>query len=58
LAIALELPGQIDNPTNEKVRDTITDMGYNLNPMKGVRGTYYTKNRYKDLTDLAKELLV
>jgi hypothetical protein len=32
-------------------------MGYDLNPMKGVIGTYYTKDRYKDLVGLAKELL-
>lgn len=55
--MALELPGKIENPTNEKIKTIITDMGYDLNPMKGVCGTFYTEHRYEDLISLAENLL-
>ena len=57
LAVALEVPSKISEPTNESVRDMIIEMGYDINPMKGVLGSYYTDNRYRDLVLLAKETL-
>jgi len=57
LAAALELPGKIKNPTNEKIKQAILDLGYDLNPMKGIAGEFYTEHRYEDLIALAKELL-
>jgi hypothetical protein len=57
LAVALEVPSKIGKPTNEGVRNMIVEMGYDINPMKGVLGKYYTENRYQDLVDLAREIL-
>ena len=57
LAVALEVPSKISEPTNESVRDMIIEMGYDINPMKGVLGSYYTNNRYSDLVALAQEVL-
>jgi hypothetical protein len=53
----LEVPKHLDNPTNERVRDRIIDMGYDLNPMKGVKGEFYTTDRFGDLASLAKEII-
>ena len=47
----------LDNPTNKKVKDKITELGYDINPMKGIRGKYYTKNRILDLKALAVEII-
>jgi hypothetical protein len=40
------------------VKQAILDMGYDLNPMKGIQGDFYTDHRYRDLICLAEELLL
>jgi len=46
------------NPTNEKVRDAIVSLGYDLNSMKGVKGTFYTTDRLRDLKAAVAEILI
>lgn len=55
--MAIGVPDIIENPTNETVRDMILEMGYDLNPMKGIEGKYYTTNRLEDLKNLVMEIL-
>jgi hypothetical protein len=55
--VAVGVPGLIENPTNEKVTQFIKDMGYSINPMKGVQGNFYRKNRCQDLKNLCREIL-
>lgn len=47
----------IKSPSNEDVRDKILELGYDLNPMKGVDGNFYTDRRIRDLKQLACQII-
>jgi hypothetical protein len=56
LAIALDLD-KMENPSHEKVFNTLTEMGYKVYNTRGIVGDYYTNNRLEDLLEAAKEVL-
>lgn len=58
LAIAVGLDKTMENPTHEKVFDTLTDMGYSVYNTRGIPGEFYTTDRYNDLLIAAKEVLI
>lgn len=47
----------IEDPSNESVRGYIVNLGYDLNPMKGIEGQFYTDNRLSDLHELCREII-
>jgi hypothetical protein len=47
----------MDNPSTEKVREYIEIIGFDANPMTGIKGEFYTTNRIEDLKSLVKEIL-
>jgi hypothetical protein len=51
------VPEILEDLNNEKVRDFILELGYDLNPMKGIDGDFYTINRLKDLHELCREII-
>lgn len=57
LAVALELDKTLENPTHDKVFQTLTDMGYKVYNTRGIQGDFYTTNRLEDLLQAAKEVL-
>lgn len=57
LAVALELDKTLENPTHDKVFQTLTDMGYKVYNTRGIQGEFYTTNRLEDLLQAAKEVL-
>lgn len=58
LAVGCGLPGVMKDPTNDKVVQVLTLMGYKVNNTKGVEGTFYRDNRAADLREAALEVLV
>lgn len=56
LAIGVGLD-TMENPTHEKVYNTLVDMGYIVYNTRGIKGEYYTDNRLEDLLGAAKEVL-
>ena len=57
LAIALELDKTIQDPSHEKVFNTLIDMGYKVYNTRGISGNFYTTDRKQDLLEAAKEVL-
>lgn len=57
LAVALELDKKIIEPTQDKVFQALTDMGYNVYNTRGISGEFYTTDRLRDLLEAAKEVL-
>lgn len=57
LAVGCGLPGVMKGPTNEKVIQVLTLMGYKVNNTKGVEGAFYRHNRAADLREAALEVL-
>lgn len=57
LAVALGLDRTLENPSNDKVSLTLTDLGYEVNYIKGVVGKFYTDHRKEDLLETAQEVL-
>lgn len=42
---------------NKEVKQAILDMGYDINPMKGIKGQFYRENRVRDLHILCREII-
>lgn len=57
LAVALDLPSQIKDPTHEKVFNMLTSMGYKVYNTRGIAGTFYRENRKDDLIEATVEVL-
>lgn len=57
LAIALDLPAIIKEPTDDKVHAVLTMLGYKVNNTRGVVGNFYTTNRLQDLVHAALDVL-
>jgi predicted alpha/beta-fold hydrolase len=58
LAVAIGLPGQIHEPTHDKVFAELTNRGYKVYNTRGICGDFYTSNRREDLILAAEEILV
>jgi hypothetical protein len=58
LAIGAGLDQTIKYPTQEKVFNILSDLGYNIYNTRGVPGEFYTTNRLKDLLEAAREVLL
>ena len=43
--------------TNDRCRGILQDLGYDLNPMKGTPGEFYTTERERDIKALCREIL-
>jgi hypothetical protein len=57
LAVALDLPRIMEQPTHQLVFDTLTTLGYKVYNTRGIKGDFYTTNRKEDLITAAKEVL-
>lgn len=58
LAVGCGLPGVVKEPTNEKIVSILELMGYKVNNLKGVEGTFYRDDhRAADLKEVALEIL-
>lgn len=57
LGIALELDKTMENPTHDKVFQSLTDLGYQVYNTRGIEGSFYTDNRREDLLAAAQEVL-
>lgn len=57
LAVALELDKTIENPSHDKVFQTLTDLGYTVYNTRGIVGKFYTDHRKEDLLEAAQEVL-
>lgn len=57
LAIGVGLDKTMNNPSHEKVYETLTGMGYKVYNTRGIPGEFYTNNRLEDLLEAAKEVL-
>ena len=57
LAIGLELDKTIDDPTDQKVVEFLTNSGYKIYNTRGILGEFYTNNRKEDLLTAAHEVL-
>lgn len=57
LAIGLELDKKIQNPTHDKVFNTLAELGYKIYNTKNIQGDFYTDSRKEDLMIAAKEVL-
>jgi hypothetical protein len=57
LAIGLELDKTMENPTHDKVFNHLTNLGYSVYNTRGIKGEFYTSNRFEDLITAAKEVL-
>ena len=47
----------MDDPSSEKVGKYIETLGFDANPMTGIKGEFYTTNRVEDLKSLVQEIL-
>ena len=56
LAVALKLDETMEEPTHEKVFETLSQMGYEVYNTRGIQGTFYTTNREADLEEAAMEV--
>lgn len=43
--------------TDARCKEIITVLGYSLNPMSGIEGSFYTNNRAEDIRKLCIEIL-
>ena len=57
LAVAIGLPGQIAEPTHDKIFNELVERGYKVYNTRGICGEFYTTNRKEDLIIAAKEVL-
>jgi hypothetical protein len=57
LAVALNLHRLIDSPTNDKVTEVLTLLGFTIYNTRGIKGTFYTNNRKEDLLIAIREVL-
>lgn len=57
LAVGVGLDLSMNNPTHDKVFETLTAMGYKVYNTRGIVGDFYTTNRKEDLLEAAKEVL-
>lgn len=57
LAVALGLDKTMENPSHDKVFQTLTDLGYDVYNTRGIPGKFYTEHRKEDLLEAAKEVL-
>jgi hypothetical protein len=57
LAVALDLPATMEDPSHEKVFNTLTEMGYKVYNTRGIKGEFYTFNRKADLLEATREVL-
>ena len=57
LAVALDLPSQIENPTHEKVYNKLVHLGYTVYNTRGIPGNFYTNNRLPDLIECVQEVI-
>lgn len=57
LAIALGLDKTMENPSHDKVFQTLTDLGYDVYNTRGIVGKFYTDHRKEDLLEAAQEVL-
>lgn len=58
LAIAVELDLTVATPTNLKITELLRAMGFSVYNTRYVKGTFYTKNRQRDLMIAAAEVLL
>lgn len=56
LAVAVGLD-TMNEPTHEKVYQTLVQMGYEVYNTRGIEGEFYTTDRKKDLLEAAREVL-
>jgi hypothetical protein len=47
----------IDSPTNDKVTEVLTLLGFTIYNTRGIKGTFYTNNRKEDLLIAIREVL-
>ena len=65
LAVAFDLPKLLEGQflNNEVVRSKVEELGnlqmdnFQINPTKGIKGSFYTDNRKEDLLNLVCEIL-
>lgn len=57
LAVACGLPHTMQEPSHDKVFQTLRDLGYTVYNTRGIPGDFYTTNRKEDLLTAAKEVL-
>lgn len=57
LAVALGLDRTMENPSHDRVYQTLTDLGYDVYNTRGIRGKFYTDSRKEDLIEAAQEVL-
>jgi hypothetical protein len=57
LAVALGLDRTMENPSHDRVFQTLTDLGYDVYNTRGIVGKFYTDNRKEDLLEAAREVL-
>lgn len=57
LAIGAGLDETMEQPSHDKVFQTLTEMGYTVYNTRGIEGEYYTTNRKQDLLQAAGEVL-
>ena len=57
LAVALDLPNTLKDPSNEKVINMLLARGYRVFNTRGIQGTFYTTNRLEDLLQATREVL-
>jgi hypothetical protein len=57
LAVALGLDKTMQNPSHDRVFQTLTDLGYDVYNTRGIVGTFYTDHRKEDLLEAAQEVL-
>lgn len=57
LAVALGLDKTMENPSHDKVFQTLTDLGYDVYNTRGIVGKFYTDHRKEDLLEAAQEVL-
>lgn len=57
LAVALGLDKTMENPSHDRVFQTLTDLGYDVYNTRGIVGKFYTDHRKEDLLEAAQEVL-
>jgi hypothetical protein len=57
LAVALNLPEIVKNPSHEIIYSIIALSGYSICNLKEIPGTFYTTNRSADLIEATREVL-
>lgn len=57
LAVALDLPATLPNPTNARVIAELEGRGYSVFNTRGLKGEFYTTQRKRDLLAATLEVL-